>query len=161
VKIPPGIDHGDRIRLSGEGNAGNNGASPGDLYVQVAIKPHKFFRREGLDLYCDVPITFASAALGDEYEIPTLEGKVKLKIHAETQSGNMLRLSGKGIKGVHGGHGDLFCRVIVETPVNLNQEQKEALRKFDDLLSKDRKKHSPMSKGWFDAIKDFFGKLAG
>jgi molecular chaperone DnaJ len=160
VKIPPGIDNGDRIRLSGEGNAGLHGAPAGDLYVQVAIKPHKFFKREGLDLYCEIPVTFAAAALGDEYELPTLEGKIKLKIQPETQSGNMLRLSGKGIKGIHGGHGDLFCKIIIETPVNLNPEQKEALRKFDDLLAKDRKKHSPMAKGWFDAIKDFFGKFA-
>jgi molecular chaperone DnaJ len=159
VNIPAGVDNGDRIRLTGEGNAGLNGAPSGDLYVQIAVKPHEFFKRDGLDLYCDIPVTFASAALGDDYEIPTLEGKVKLKIKSETQSGTMLRLSGKGVKGVHGRHGDLFCRVIVETPIKLNQEQKETLRKFDDLLSNDRKKHSPMSKGWFDSIKDFFGKF--
>jgi molecular chaperone DnaJ len=160
VKIPAGVDDGDRIRLVGEGNAGSRGAPAGDLYVQIAIEPHKIFRREGLDLYCEVPITFSGAALGEEYEIPTLEGKVKLKISSETQSGKVLRLAGKGIKGVHGGQGHLFCRVVVETPINLNSEQKEALRKFDELLAKDRKKHSPISKGWFESVKDFFGKFA-
>ncbi|HBS51381.1 MAG TPA: molecular chaperone DnaJ, partial [Coxiellaceae bacterium] len=160
VKIPAGVDDGDRVRLTGEGNAGYRGAPSGDLYVQITVEPHKIFKREGLDLYCDVPVTFVGAALGEEYEIPTLEGKVKLKIPAETQSGKMLRLAGKGIKGMRGGHGNLFCRVVVETPINLSSEQKEVLHKFDELLSKDRKKHSPIAKGWFDAVKDFFGKFA-
>lgn len=159
VKIPPGIEEGDRIRLTGEGNAGTNGASPGDLYVQISIKPHKFFKRQGLNLYCDIPITFAASALGHEYEIPTLEGKLKLKIPPETQSGKTLRLPGKGVRGMNSDRGDLLCKIVVETPINLNVEQREALRKFDELLSQDRKNHSPMEKGLFDAIKDFFGKF--
>lgn len=159
VKIPPGVDDGDRVRLTGEGNAGYHGAPAGDLYVQISVLPHKIFRREGLDLYCEVPITFLGAALGEEYEIPTLDGKVKLKIPAETQSGKVLRLSGKGIKGLRGGQGHLFCKVTVETPINLSNEQKEALSKFDELLAKDRKKHSPIAKGWFESVKDFFSKF--
>ena len=160
VKIPAGVDDGDRIRLAGEGNAGSRGAPSGDLYVQIIVEPHKIFKRDGLDLYCEVPVTFAGAALGEEYEIPTLEGKVKLKIPAETQSGKVLRLSGKGVKGMRGGQGHLFCKIVVETPVNLSSEQKEILRKFDELLAKDRKKHSPIAKGWFESIRDFFGKFA-
>ena len=160
VKIPPGVDDGDRIRLVGEGNAGERGAKAGDLYVQVSVAPHKIFKRSALDLYCEVPITFAAATLGEEYEIPTLDGKVKLKVPIGTQSGGTLRLPGKGVKGAHG-QGHLYCKVFVETPINLSSDQKEALRKFDELLAKDRKKHSPISKGWFDAVRDFFGKFAG
>lgn len=161
VKIPAGVDNGDRIRLGGEGDAGSNGAPPGDLYVEVAIKPHKIFRRDDLDLHCEVPITFVAAALGDELEIPTIDGKVKLKIPPETQSGKIFKLRGKGVRGIHGGLGDLLCTVVVETPINLSAEQKELLTKFDESLAKDRKKHSPMAKGWFDSVKDFFGKFAG
>ncbi len=160
IKIPAGIDNGDRVRLGGEGNAGTHGAATGDLYVEVTVMPHKIFRRNGLDLHCDLPITFTSATLGDEYEIPTLDGKVKLKIPAETQSGKVLRLSGKGIKGLRGGLGDLFCTIKIETPINLDNEQKELLRKFDELLAKDRKKHSPLSRNWFNTVRDFFTKFS-
>ena len=160
VKIPAGIDSGDRIRLSGEGNAGLHGAAAGDLYVEITVLPHKIFRRNGLDLHCELPITFANAALGSEYEIPTLEGKVKLKIPPETQAGKVMRLAGKGVKGFRGGLGDLYCTIHIETPINLDNEQKELLRRFDDLLAKDRKKHSPIAPSWFSGIKDFFAKFA-
>lgn len=156
VKIPSGIDHGDKIRISGEGNAGLHGGASGDLYVMVRIKPHKIFKREGLDLHCQVPIGFATAALGGESEVPTLNGKVTLKIPAGLQSGKVLRLARQGVKGIRGGQGDLYCTVIVETPVELNNEQKEALKKFEQLLQSDKKKHSPMTKSWFENVKDFF-----
>ena len=161
VKIPAGIDDGDRVRLSGEGDAGAHGGAAGDLYVEIQIVPHKIFKREGLDLYCKVPVTFTSAALGDEYEIPTLNGKVTLKVPRETQTGKILRLPGQGIKGMRrGSQGHLFCEIVVETPINLDHEQQELLKKFDELLAKDRKRHSPISKGWFEGIKEFFGKFS-
>ncbi|MCL5261560.1 MAG: molecular chaperone DnaJ [Gammaproteobacteria bacterium] len=159
VKIPAGIEDGDRIRLSGKGDAGYEGGPSGDLFVQIAVKPHRIFRREANDLYCEVPISFVSAALGDELEIPTLDGKVKLKIPSECQSGKVFRLRGKGVKGLRGGTGDLLCTVIVETPVNLNSEQKEYLKKFQESLAKDSRRHSPLSKSWFDSVKEFFGKI--
>jgi molecular chaperone DnaJ len=160
VKIPAGIDNGDRIRLAGEGDAGVHGASAGDLYVEITIKPHKIFKRDGLNLYCEIPITYIAAALGEELEVPTLDGKVKLKIPAETQSGKVFRLRDKGVRGMRGGAGDLLCTVVVETPVNLNSEQKDMLRQFGDALAKDHKNHSPMSRNWFDSVKEFFG-IAG
>jgi molecular chaperone DnaJ len=157
VKIPPGIDTGDRIRLSGEGEAGAHGAPSGDLYVQVHIKPHSIFVREGSDLHCEVPIDFVIAALGGELAVPTLDGKVMLKIPAETQSGKQFRLRGKGVASPRAGQvGDLFCRVVVETPVNLSHEQKELLQKFADSLTIEGGKHSPRSKSWFDGVKRFF-----
>ena len=156
VKIPAGIDNGDKIRISGEGNVGLNGGVSGDLYVTVQLKPHKIFKREGLDLHCQVPISFTTAALGGETEVPTLSGKVTLKIPAGLQSGKVLSLAKQGIKGLRGGQGDLYCAVIVETPIELNNEQKEALKHFEELLQKDKKKHSPMTKSWFENVKDFF-----
>ncbi|MBS3800195.1 MAG: molecular chaperone DnaJ, partial [Thioalkalivibrio sp.] len=114
VKVPAGVDSGDRIRLAGQGEAGLNGGPPGDLYVQVRVKPHKLFRREGSDLHCEVPVSFATAALGGDLEIPSLDGRVKLKVPPETQSGKQFRVTGKGVKSVHGGGvGDLLCRVVV------------------------------------------------
>ena len=128
VKIPPGVDTGDRIRLTGEGEAGGNGGPSGDLYVQVSVREHKIFTRDGKNLYCEVPISFTDAALGGEIEVPTLDGRVKLKIPEGAQSGKMFRLRGKGVTQVRGGgQGDLMCRVAVETPVHLNKEQKEAV----------------------------------
>ena len=133
VKIPAGVDEGDRIRLSGEGEHGINGGPPGDLYVQVHLKPHPVFQREGNDLHCEMPISFATAALGGEIEIPTLENAAKIKIPAETQSGKTFRLRGKGIKGVRSQTpGDLFCHVVLETPVNLTERQKELLRELEE-----------------------------
>ena len=123
------MDEGDRIRLSGEGEAGVNGGPPGDLYVVIHIKPHAVFQRDHNDLHCEMPISFTTAALGGEIEIPTLDGYAKIKIPAETQSGKVFRLRGKGIKGVRSStHGDLLCHVVVETPVNLTARQKELLR---------------------------------
>jgi len=151
VQVPAGIDTGDRIRLSGEG-AGN-----GDLYVQVEVKSHPIFKRDGNDLYCDVPINFAIAALGGEIEVPTLEGRIKLKISEETQTNKSFRLRGKGVKSVRGSDkGDLFCRVVVETPVNLNEEQKQLLRSFSGTADE---KNSPRSKSFLDGIKKFFDDL--
>ena len=155
VKIPPGVDTGDRIRLSGEGEAGAMGGPAGDLYVQVSVKEHELFHRDGRNLYCDVPISIVDAALGGELEVPTLDGRVKLKIPAETQSGKLFRLRGKGVTPVRGGAaGDLLCRVQVETPVNLTSDQKELLMKFQESLTGE--KHSPQKKSWFEGVKRFF-----
>ena len=155
VKIPPGVDTGDRIRLSGEGEAGAMGGPAGDLYVQVSVREHELFHRDGRNLYCDVPISIVDAALGGELEIPTLDGRVKLKIPAETQSGKLFRLRGKGVPPVRGGAaGDLLCRVQVETPVNLNSNQKDLLMKFQESLTGE--KHSPQKKTWFEGVKRFF-----
>jgi molecular chaperone DnaJ len=157
VKIPAGVDNGDRVRLSGEGEAGSHGGPAGDLYVQVALKPHPIFTREGSHLHCEVPISFAKAALGGELQVPTLDGEVRLQIPAETQSGKVLRLKGKGVKSVRGGvTGDLFCHVIVETPVHLTNKQKELLREFDALLQAEEDKHAPQSKSWFERVKEVF-----
>jgi len=159
VKIPAGVDNGDRIRLSGEGEAGERGASPGDLYVQVSIKPHPIFERDENDLYCEVPIGFVTASLGGEMEVPTLDGRVKLKIPSETQTGKLFRLKGKGVKSVRGGlPGDLICRVVVETPVKLNAKQKELLKEFENSLSSNGK-HSPKESTWLDGVKKFFDDL--
>lgn len=158
VKIPAGVDTGDRIRLSGEGEAGRNGGPTGDLFVEVHVKRHSIFERDDANLYCEVPISFAEAALGGELEVPTLDGRVKLKIPAETQTGKLFRLRGKGVKPVRSHTvGDLLCRVVVETPVNLSGKQKELLQAFQDSL--EGKKHSPRSKGWFDGVKKFFEEM--
>lgn len=157
VKIPAGVDNGDRVRLSGEGEAGVHGGPAGDLYVQVNIKAHSIFERHESDLYCEVPISFITAALGGSIEVPTLEGRVTLKIPAETQTGKTFRLRGKGMKSVRGhATGDLLCRVVVETPVSLSKEQKELLTKLQDSLDSSKKTHSPRSSSWFDGVKKFF-----
>ncbi|GAB6047041.1 molecular chaperone DnaJ [Methyloparacoccus murrellii] len=160
VKIPPGVDTGDRIRLSSEGEAGEAGGPAGDLYVQVHVKDHPIFTRDGANLYCEVPISFANACLGGEVEVPTLSGKVALKIPPETQTGRLFRLSGKGVKPVRGGPvGDLMCRVRIETPVHLNKEQIELIRQLDESLSGGGSKHSPQTHGWLDGVKQFFDKI--
>ncbi|MFT5705134.1 MAG: molecular chaperone DnaJ [Shewanella sp.] len=163
VKIPAGVDNGDRIRLSGEGEAGEFGAPPGDLYVQVSVREHAIFVRDGNNLYCEVPISFGKAALGGEIEVPTLDGKVNLKIPAETQTGRMFRMRGKGVKSVRShAVGDLLCKVVMETPVKLNDRQKELLREFDETLTgSSSKKHSPKAEGFFDGVKKFFQDLNG
>jgi molecular chaperone DnaJ len=157
VKIPPGVDNGDRIRLSGEGEAGRNGGPAGDLYVEVQVRPHEIFEREGEHLSCEVPVSFVTAALGGTVLVPTLDGQVSLKIPAETQSGKVFRLRDKGVKPVRGGaRGDLFCKVMVETPVNLGSEQKEMLRKFETSLKADDGRHTPREEGFFEGVKRFF-----
>ncbi|WED43498.1 molecular chaperone DnaJ [Legionella cardiaca] len=157
VKIPAGVDNGDRVRLGGEGEAGMHGGPAGDLYVQINIKAHSIFERHESDLYCEVPISFITAALGGSIEVPTLEGRVTLKIPGETQTGKTFRLRGKGMKSVRGhATGDLLCRVVVETPVNLSKEQKELLTKLQDSLDSSKKTHSPRSSSWFDGVKKFF-----
>ncbi|MEW8484936.1 MAG: molecular chaperone DnaJ [Candidatus Thiodiazotropha sp.] len=160
VKVPPGVDSGDRIRLAGEGEAGESGGPPGDLYVQVAVKPHEIFSREDNHLYCEVPISFAVAALGGELEVPTLDGKVILKIPAGTQTGRLFRMRGKGVKPVRGGPvGDLLCRVLVETPVKLTAEQEELFKRLDESMKKGGAKHSPHSTTWVDGVKKFFENM--
>ena len=160
VKVPKGIDNGDRIRLSGEGEAGSHGAPAGDLYVQIHVKRHPIFVRDGEHLFCEVPISFSTAALGGELEVPTLGGRVKLKIPAETQTGKQFRLRGKGVKPVRASiAGDLICRVSVETPVNLNQEQRNLLDKLQQSLKNDGAKHSPKANSWFQGVKRFFEEL--
>ena len=157
VKIPAGVDEGDRIRLSGEGEHGINGGPSGDLYVQIHLKAHAVFQREQNDLHCEMPISFTTAALGGEIEIPTLDGAASLKIPAETQSGKIFRLRGKGIKGVRShSHGDLLCHVVVETPVNLTDRQKELLRELDESSKQDAERHNPRAKSWMDRVRDFF-----
>jgi molecular chaperone DnaJ len=160
VKIPPGVDTGDRIRLSGEGEAGEHGAPAGDLYVQANVRDHKIFVRDENNLYCEVPISFTTAALGGEIEVPTLEGKVKLKIPKETQTGKMFRLRAKGVKSVRSHSiGDLMCKVVLETPVNLSGDQADLLRQLDDKMGKSTIKHSPKETGFFDGVKNFFDDL--
>ncbi len=160
VRIPAGVDTGDRIRLAGEGEAGFNGGPPGDLYVQVEVREHPIFARDGKNLYCEVPISFVDAALGGELEVPTLTGRVKLKIPAETQTGKLFRLRGKGVTPVRGGSvGDLLCRVQVETPVRLSDQQKRILRDFKATLDEGGSQHSPRETSWFQGVKDFFEGL--
>ncbi len=160
VKIPAGVDTGDRIRLSGEGEMGTNGGPPGDLYVQVHVKPHKIFTRDGNNLICEVPISFATAALGGEIEMPTLKGKVKLKVPPETQSSRSFRLRGKGVKPVRGGQvGDMLCNVVVETPVNLTKQQKELLAELDESMRAGGTRHNPKAHGWLAGVKSFFEDL--
>jgi molecular chaperone DnaJ len=157
VKIPAGIDEGDRIRLSGEGEPGVNGGPPGDLYVQIHLKAHSVFQRDHDDLHCEMPISFSAAALGGEIEIPTLDGVARLKVPAETQTGKVFRLRGKGIKGVRSiSRGDLLCHVVVETPINLTDRQRELLREFEDISQTNAERHNPRAKGWMDRVKDFF-----
>ncbi|PIE39547.1 MAG: molecular chaperone DnaJ [Gammaproteobacteria bacterium] len=157
VKVPPGVDTGDRIRLSGEGEAGPNGGPSGDLFVQIAVKPHPLFERDGKNLYCEVPITFVDAALGGELEIPTLDGRVKLRIPDGTQTGKLFRLRGKGVKPVRGGSvGDLLCRAVVETPVNLTRRQRELMEELRNTMGEGGSSQSPRQTSWFEGVKNFF-----
>jgi molecular chaperone DnaJ len=161
VKVPAGVDNGDRIRLSGEGEAGRNGGPAGDLYVEVNVREHTLFQRDGAHLSCEVPISFATATLGGSVDVPTLNGSVALKVPSETQSGRVFRLREKGVKPVRGGAiGDLFCKVMVETPVKLTDDQKELLRKFDQALQQDKRDHNPRANSWMDGVKRFFEKLS-
>ena len=157
VTIPAGIDEGQRIRLSGEGEPGMHGAPSGDLYVIVHVKEHKTFERNGLDLHCEMPISFATAALGGEVEVPTLDGKVKLSIPKETQTGRRMRVKGKGIKSLRSSAvGDLYCHVVVETPVNLTERQKELLEEFEKISTGLERSQTPRQKSFFDKVRDIF-----
>src|SRR6266581_2173680 len=157
VKIPSGIDEGDRIRLSGEGEHGVNGGPPGDLYVQIHLRDHAVFQRDHDDLHCEMPISFSTAALGGEIEIPTLDGVARIKIPSETQSGRVFRLRGKGIKGVRSvARGDLLCHVALETPVSLTERQKELLKEFEAISQGNAARHNPRAKSWMDRVKEFF-----
>ncbi|MFK8018404.1 MAG: molecular chaperone DnaJ [Pseudomonadales bacterium] len=162
VKVPAGVDTGDRIRLSGEGEAGPGGGPHGDLYVQISVREHDLFERDGKNLYCEVPISFVDAALGGELEVPTLDGRVKLKIPAETQTGKLFRLRGKGVAPVRGGStGDLMCRTVVETPVSLNRRQKDLLEELKASMDEKGSKHSPRKDTWFKGVKKFFDDMTG
>lgn len=157
IKVPAGVDTGDRIRLSGEGEAGRNGGPPGDLYVEINVREHAIFERDGQHLSCEVPVSFATAALGGTVAVPTLDGDVTLKVPAETQSGRVFRLRDKGVKPVRGGpRGDLFCRVVVETPVRLSTEQRELIRKLEETLKTDSNRHAPREHGFLEGVKRFF-----
>ena len=161
VKIPAGVDNGDRIRLAGEGEAGPAGSPPGDLYVDVRVREHDIFKRDGDDLHCDVPIRLGQAALGDTIRVPTLGGEVELRVPAETQTGKLFRLRDKGVQSVRSRRpGDLYCRVVVETPVNLTAEQRELLEKFDATFAgEDARKHSPRSSTFIDGVKGFWDRM--
>jgi molecular chaperone DnaJ len=161
VKIPPGVDNGDRIRLSGEGEAGPPGSPPGDLYVEVRVRPHEIFVRDGDDLHCEVPIRISQAALGDTIRVPTLDGDVELRIPAETQTGKMFRLREKGVRSVRSRHpGDLYCKAVVETPVNLTPEQRELLEKFEATFVGDgARRQSPKSSTFLDGVKGFWDRM--
>jgi len=161
VKVPGGVDDGDRIRLSGEGEAGRNGGPPGDLYVEIRVAAHKIFERAGADLSCEVPISFAKATLGGEVELPTLNGNVSLKIPPGSQSGKVFRLRGKGVTTVRDHRsGDLFAKVAVETPVNLTSEQEALLQQFEDLVGAGGERHNPRAGGWLETVKRFFEKIS-
>src|SRR5258706_2440033 len=157
VKIPAGVDEGDRVRLSGEGEPGVNGGPPGDLYVQVHVKPHAVFQRDHDDLHCEMPVSFATAALGGDVDGPTLDGAARIKVPAEAQTGKTFRLRGKGIKGVRSQFpGDLFCHLAVETPVNLTERQRQVLREFEAISQQDPARHNPRAKSWMNKVKEFF-----
>jgi molecular chaperone DnaJ len=160
VNVPAGVDTGDRIRLGGQGEAGHSGGPAGDLYVEIHVREHEIFERDGANLACEVPISFATAALGGTIEVPTLTGQVSLKIPPETQTGKVFRVRGKGVKPVRGGPvGDLYCRATVETPVKLSDKQKKLLAQLDESLRGGGKRHSPKESGWLDGVKSFFESI--
>jgi molecular chaperone DnaJ len=161
VKIPPGVDNGDRIRLSGEGEAGPAGTPPGDLYVEVRVREHPIFQRDGDDLHCEVPIRISQAALGDTVRVATLGGEAEIRIPAETQTGKLFRLRGKGVRSVRSrSEGDLYCRVVVETPVNLTTDQRKLLEQFESTFTgEDARKHSPKSATFIDGVKGFWDRM--
>jgi len=161
VKVPAGVDSGDRIRLSGEGEAGPAGTQPGDLYVEVRVRPHDIFERDGDDLHCEVPIRLSQAALGDTVRVPTLGGEAEIRIPAETQTGRVFRLRDKGVKSVRSrAKGDLYCKVVVETPVNLTPAQRELLDQFEATFSGEgARRHSPRSSTFVDGVKGFWERM--
>ncbi|WP_254461237.1 molecular chaperone DnaJ [Xanthomonas sacchari] len=161
VKIPAGVDNGDRIRLSGEGEAGPAGTPPGDLYVEVRVREHAIFQRDGDDLHCEVPIRISQAALGDTVRVATLGGEAEIRIPAETQTGKLFRLRGKGVRSVRSrSEGDLYCRVVVETPINLTADQRKLLEQFESTFTgEDARKHSPKSATFIDGVKGFWDRM--
>ena len=157
VKVPAGVDEGDQIRLAGEGEAGEHGGPPGDLYVQIRLKAHALFKREQDDLYCEMPVSFATAVLGGELDVPTLDGRASIKVPPGTQSEKLFRLRGKGVRNVRTGQvGDLYCRVSVETPVNLTPKQKELLEEFERSVKEGGSRHNPREHSWLDKLKGMF-----
>ena len=157
VKVPAGVDEGDQIRLAGEGEAGEHGGPPGDLYVQIRLKAHALFKREQDDLYCEMPVSFATAALGGDLDVPTLDGRASIKVPPGTQSEKLFRLRGKGVRNVRTGQvGDLYCRVSVETPVNLTPRQKELLEEFERSVREGGSRHNPREHSWLDKLKGMF-----
>ena len=157
VKIPAGIDDGMRLRHAGHGEPGINGGPSGDLYVEIHIKKHAVFQRDGDDLHCEMPINFATAALGGDIEIPTLDGMARIKVPPESQTGKVFRLRGKGIQNVRSKvQGDLMCHVLVETPVNLTERQRELLAEFNEIALENADRQNPKAKSWMDKVKDFF-----
>lgn len=164
VKVPPGVDDGDRIRLTGQGEAGPSGSTPGDLYVEIHVRPHPIFKREGDNLHCEVPIRFAQAALGATIEVPILGGATSITVPPETQTGQEFRLRGQGVKSVRSRQpGDLFCTVVVETPVRLDKRQREFLEQFEATFAdaEEAKKHSPRNSGFVEGVKQFWAKMTG
>jgi molecular chaperone DnaJ len=164
VKVPAGVDDGDRIRLTGQGEAGPSGATPGDLYVEIHVREHPIFKRHGDDLRCEVPIRFAQAALGASIEVPILGGATSITVPPETQTGQEFRLRGQGVKSVRSRHtGDLFCTVVVETPVRLDKHQRDLLEKFEATFAdaEEAKKHSPRNSGFVEGVKQFWAKMTG
>ncbi|HRP73834.1 MAG TPA: molecular chaperone DnaJ [Luteimonas sp.] len=161
VKVPAGVDNGDRIRLAGEGEAGPAGAQAGDLYVEIRVRPHEIFERDGDDLHCEVPIRISQAALGDSVRVPTLGGEAEIRIPAETQTGKVFRLRDKGVKSVRSrAPGDLYCKVVVETPVNLTAEQRDLLEQFEATFSgENARRHSPRSSTFLDGVKGFWDRM--
>lgn len=161
VKVPAGVDNGDRIRLAGEGEAGPVGTPPGDLYVEVRVREHPIFQRDGDDLHCEVPIRISQAALGDTVRVATLGGEAEIRIPAETQTGKLFRLRGKGVRSVRSrSEGDLYCRVVVETPINLTAEQRKLLQQFEaTFVGEEARKHSPKSATFLDGVKSFWDRM--
>jgi molecular chaperone DnaJ len=160
VKVPAGVDSGDRIRLTGEGQAGLHGGPSGDLYVEIGVRSHHIFQRDGRNLHCEIPISFGDAALGGELEVPTLNGRVKLKIPAATQSGKLFRLRNKGVTAIRGGGaGDLLCRVVVETPIHLTGRQLEIMEEFQQIQEQQGTRQSPRKSSWFEGVKKFVDGL--
>ena len=158
IKIPAGIDDGMRIRSTGNGEPGQNGGPPGDLFIEIRLRKHDIFERDGDDLHCQVPVNMTSAALGGEIDLPTLAGKATIEIPEGTQNGKTFRMRGKGIKGVRSSiAGDLYCHIVTETPVKLTEHQRKLLKELDESFKKNRDKHSPNGGGWFEKAKAFFG----
>jgi molecular chaperone DnaJ len=157
VKIPAGINEGMRIRSVGNGEPGTNGGPPGDLYIEIRIKQHEIFERDGDDLHCTVPVPLTLAALGGGITVPTLAGKAEIELPEGTQHGKTFRLRGKGIKGIRSSYpGDLYCHITVETPVRLTETQRKLMKELDESLKKGGERHSPNAKSWTDRVKDLF-----